>query len=370
MRNKKFSFPVNPLVGSNSLNIISLWRKHKIELAYYPKFILTFLIAVIFEIFNLWERIAIRNRLKVQHFEEPPVFIIGFWRSGTTLLHNLLCNDPKTSYTTTFQVVFPHVTISQAWWLKKLTNLLLPADRPFDNVSMDMDFPQEEEYGLAAMQPFSLYNLFTFPADFDQILKEEFYTGKFNDEQLKIWQKKYKKLISVAMMNTGGTRYMSKNPCNLGRIQLLLSMYPEAKFIFIYRDPYRVAESLYQFILAVFPGTQLQKIPSDYTREKIVMMYAEIMNQYFISKPAIPQNQLIELKMEDFVKDKFTYLKKVYDDLNLTGYENAKPYFEDYLQRNSNYAREPYEIPEEIYHLMNRYASDIIKRLGYEIKEV
>jgi hypothetical protein len=370
MRNKRFSFPVNPLVGSNSLNIIALWRKHKIDLAYYPKFLLTLLISFIFEIFNLWERIVLKNRLKKLHLKEPPVFIIGFWRSGTTLLHNLLCSDPETSYTTTFQVVFPHVTISQAWWLKRVTNALLPPDRPFDNVSMDMDFPQEEEYGLAAMQPFSFYNLFTFPVDFDQILKDEFYTGKLLPIQLKDWQSKYKKLVSIAMINTGGTRYLSKNPCNLGRIELMLKMYPDAKFIFIYRNPYTVVESLYQFMLAVFPGTQLQKIPSDFTREKIVKMYVEIMDQYFNSRSAIPVNQLIEIKMEDFVKDKMTYVKNIYQEFELTGFEIAKPYFEDYLARNSNYSREPYKIQTETYTLMNRYASKIIKRLGYEIQEV
>jgi hypothetical protein len=369
MRSKRFTFPVNPLVGSTVANIVTLWRKHRIDLAYYPKFLLTLLVAGIFEIFNLWERIRLRKRLKGYNLKEPPVFIIGFWRSGTTLLHNLLCKDPHAGYTTTFQVVFPHSTITQAWWLKKLTNLLLPPDRPFDNVSMDMDFPQEEEYGLAAIQSFSLYNLFTFPKDFDQIQMEEFYTAQLDPHQFNKWQHSYHTLVNKAMVNTGGIRYMSKNPCNLGRIELMRSMYPEGQFIFIYRNPYQVVESLYRFMLAVFPGTQLQKVPAEFTREKIVRMYAKIMNQYFISKPVIPIGQLIEIKMEDFVKDKMGYLEKIYINFNIPGFENAKQYFEEYLSEVSNYSREPYETPAETYHLMNQYASDIITRLGYEIIE-
>jgi len=366
MRSKRFSFPVNPLVGSTVSNIISLWKSHKIDLPYYPKFLLTLMVAGILEIFNLWERIILRNRLKVNRMKEPPVFIIGFWRSGTTLLHNILCSDPKAGYTTTFQVVFPHTTITQAWWLKKLTNLLLPSDRPFDNVSMDMGFPQEDEYGLAAMQPFSFYNIFNFPKDFDQILEDELFTGNLNPKALSLWKSNFNLLVEKAMLNTGGSRYMSKNPCNLCRIELLISMYPDARFIFIYRNPYKVAESLYRFVLAIFPGTQLQKVPDDFTREKIVKMYAEIMNQYFTSRPSIPESQLFEIKMEDFVKDKIGYIEMIYQKFNFPDFETAKPFFDEYLLKNSGYSRDPYETPADTYELINRYASDIIERLGYE----
>jgi hypothetical protein len=366
MRSKHFSFPVNPLVGSTVANIISLWRKYKIDLPYYPKFLLTLFVAGIFEVFNLWEKIWLHRRLKKTGMKEPPVFIIGFWRSGTTLLHNLLCKDPRSAYTTTFQVVFPHSTVTQAWWLKKTTNLLLPPDRPFDNVSMDMDFPQEDEYGLAAMQPFSFYNIFNFPRSFDRIYKDEFFIQNLETKDLNKWKYNFNKLIKKAMINTSGSRYISKNPCNLGRIELLLKLFPDAKFIFIYRNPYKVAESLYRFILAIFPGTQLQKVPEDFTREKIVKMYAEIMNQYFISKISIPESQLMEIKMEDFVKDKIGYLEKIYQKFNFPDFEISKTHFENYLSINSNYSRDPYETPAETYELVNRHAPDIFERLGYE----
>ena len=249
---------------------------------------------------------------------------------------------------------------------EKTTNLLLPADRPFDNVSMDMDFPQEDEYGMAAMQPFSFYNIFNFPRDFDKIYKDELFTGNLDSKDLIKWKYNFNKLIKKALINTGGIRYISKNPCNLCRIELLLSMYPDAKFIFIYRNPYKVAESLYRFILAIFPGTQLQRIPADYTREKIVKMYAEIMNQYFIAKISIPESQLIEIKMEDFVKDKIGYLEKIYQKFNFPDFEISKTHFENYLSINSNYSRDPYETPAETYELVNHYAPDVFERFGYE----
>src|SRR5205814_738115 len=37
----------------------------------------------------------------------PPLFILGIWRSGTTLLHNLLAQDSRFAYPNNYQVAYP-----------------------------------------------------------------------------------------------------------------------------------------------------------------------------------------------------------------------------------------------------------------------
>jgi hypothetical protein len=61
-------------------------------------------------------------------------------------------------------------------------------------------------------------------------------------------------------MNTGGVRYVSKNPCNIFRIRTLINLFPDARFIFLYRNPYTVVESLCRFVNAVLPGSELQHL--------------------------------------------------------------------------------------------------------------
>ena len=94
MRSKNFRFPVTALAGSRIAVILAKTRIHRVSPKYYFKFGLTTLVAAIFEIFNLWERLRWRRRLDALKIEKPPVFIVGFWRSGTTLLHNLFSCDP------------------------------------------------------------------------------------------------------------------------------------------------------------------------------------------------------------------------------------------------------------------------------------
>ena len=56
-RNKTFKFPVSVLIGSKPANILQVIKGYRIDLRYYPKFILSFIVSVIFGIMNLWERI-------------------------------------------------------------------------------------------------------------------------------------------------------------------------------------------------------------------------------------------------------------------------------------------------------------------------
>ena len=111
--NRPFRFPVSILIGSTPLNILQVIKGYRIDIRYYPKFLLTFLLSVIFQVMNLVEQLIDKKSLKPSVVKEPPVFIIGFWRSGTTMLHSLLCQDPLAGYVTTFQGVFPNQALTR-----------------------------------------------------------------------------------------------------------------------------------------------------------------------------------------------------------------------------------------------------------------
>ena len=302
MTRTKFAYPITTLAGSTPRNIIALLKKHKPEPRYYFITALTFMVATIFSLFNLVEKWIMGKRIRNFRLTEPPLFIIGFNRSGTTLLHNLLCQDPKAGYTTTFHTVFPHCVLTQKWWLGPMTNLAVPKKRPFDNVSFDMNFPQEEEFALANLQPFSVYNFFLFPSEFDRFIDEDYFTGMLPAMDIERWKTEYHRLVIKSLLDTNGTRYISKNPHNIPRIAILREMYPGSGFVFIYRDPYAVVESLYHFILAIFPGVKLQDVPVDFSRKKIARFYAIAMKQYFEMKEKAGGHCFYEIKMEDFIK--------------------------------------------------------------------
>lgn len=342
---------------------------HRIHKKFRFKFYLSYVITMIFEPFRAWEVMRWRKRIARVTIDKPPVFIIGFWRSGTTLLHNLLCQAPDAAYVSTFQTVFPHLTLSHRRWLKHIVNLFLPEKRPFDNVKFDMDFPQEEEIAMAHIQEMSFYKFWYFPADFEVFNEHDLFFEGADKSSLDRWKKEYKKLISKAILSTGGKRFISKNPSNLGRIDTLLELFPDARFIFTYRDPYKALESFYLFAREVYPGVQLQDVPEGEMRERYIRLFESLIRKYDSEKHLIPQGQLVEIKFEDFISDKMGNLRSIYNKLDLDGWEEAKPAFEKFIGELHGYKTTRYDITPKTVALVNEFLPDKVDEWGYDRRE-
>ena len=96
------------------------------------------------------------RRIAQQPIKDAPIFIIGHWRSGTTLLHELMSLDERFTFPTTYECFVPNHFLISAWfdaWLK----CLLPKQRPMDNMALGWDRPQEDEFALCNMVPQSLF---------------------------------------------------------------------------------------------------------------------------------------------------------------------------------------------------------------------
>jgi hypothetical protein len=365
-KRRKFSFLVTALVGSSVSHLTKTLARHSLDYKYTLRVAITFIVVLILEPFRWWEEVRWKCRIKNTDITTQPVFIIGFWRSGTTLLHTLMCQDPKAAYVTTYQTVFPHHILSHSWWFKPIIGQFWPTHRPFDDVKMGLDLPQEEEIALASLQAISFYNFLYFPKDFEKFYEQElFLKGQDKDLTVK-WKKVYLKLIKKSIINTKRERFISKNPSNMARIGHLLKMFPDAKFVFIYRDPYKTVESFYRFFDEVIPAVQIQASNSGLDMERHVKVYTDMIRHYFENKNLIPPSNLVEVRYEDFRKDPMTGLGHIYSSLGLSGFDMARPYFEKYLKEISEYHQHSWEITPETIELVNRNAGDIVERLGYQ----
>lgn len=369
MRRTRFTFPISTLAGSTPTSILALLKQHRVAPGYFLKFALTFIAAIVFSVFRAIEKLIWGRRIDSVQLKYPPVFIIGFNRSGTTLLHTLLCQDPKAAYTTTLQTVFPYITLSQKWWLGPLANSLVPEKRPFDNVPMNMKFPQEEEFAISNLLPNSVYNFFVFPQDFDRIIEKNYDPTNMTAKERAHWKRTYRALVAKSLINTEGERYISKNPQNLPRIGLLEELYPGSHYIFLYRDPYVVVESLYNFILAIFPGIQLQPVPGTYTRQSVARFYARAMKSYFEMKANPSTPPIMEIRMEEFMKDKIKTLRTIYSFCGMDGFEELVAVFEDYLTKHPVPPHETIHIHPDTVRYVNEYALEFVDRFGYSRRQ-
>lgn len=362
---RKFSFLITVLAGGAVSHVIRQLRNHSTDFKFFGRVFLTVVVCFILEPFRWWEEIAWKRRIRKMKIEKPPVFIIGFWRSGTTLLHNLICQLPGAAYITTYQTVFPNLLLSHSWWFKPIIGKFWPTHRPFDDVKMGMDLPQEEEIALANLQEISFYNFLYFPKDFERFYEKELFMEGLDESKVDAWKAEYVKMIKKACLNVKGDRFISKSPSNMARINRILEVFPDARFIFIYRDPYKSVESFYRFFHEVLPAVEVQDDRGELTRQRVARIYADMIHRYYEEKDLIKPGNLIEIRFEDFKKDMNGNIRDIFERFQIPGFEENAEAFGAYAESQKGQNHAPYEIHPDTVRYVNEYAADIVERLDY-----
>jgi hypothetical protein len=97
-----------------------------------------------------FENLLYRQKISATKID-PPLFILGIWRSGTTHLHNLLAQDDRFAYPNTYQVTFPLTFLTTEKNNARLMGFFIPRKRLMDNVTFGFAEPQEDEFALAVL---------------------------------------------------------------------------------------------------------------------------------------------------------------------------------------------------------------------------
>jgi hypothetical protein len=154
--------------------------------------------------------------------------------------------------------------------------------------------------------------------------------------------------MKSVIFSNNGKRLLLKNPANTTRIKTLLEIFPDANFIHIYRNPYKVYLSTIKMRNNVLEKLALQNASKDEIEEQVINNYIRVMKSYFKQKKLIPKNKFVEVKYEDLVQDPIKQVKKIYSKLNLPGLNSAMPEMKKYLDRQKDYKTNVYKIDKKI----------------------
>jgi len=339
--------PISPLIGSTPSSYIRTMKGRKIERKYYLKTFLTSIIVAISALFQWYEKIYFNVRCKKFTLKSDPVFIIGHWRTGTTYLHNILSQDPQMGFVTTYQTVFPNNLLSK-FLFRTFMKIMIPEKRPGDNVRLNVTFPQEEEFALTNINPWNYYQFMYFPFYYEEYYSKYIRFDNMPDKVYEKWKKDYERLVKKAMINSGGSIPLLKNPCNSGRINVMLEMFPNAKFIFIIRNPVIVFLSSKKFFTELLPTLWFQTMDESDLEEMIFSTFVKLLEDYQNLKPLIPPGNLIEIRFDEYENAPLEFLRNLYNQFNLQGFEHVKHAFIDYVDSLSEYKKNKYIISREL----------------------
>lgn len=350
--------------GSLCNNIKMIWENHGINYRYSLRALKIFLSNLVLLPFRAYEKLKWDKKIEETVIAEPPIFILGHWRCGTTHLHNLLTQDPHFGYVSTLQAFAPDICI-ETKILLPVFKKLLPKKRPFDNMLMSLDLPQEEEYATANLCRLSFYYGYFFPRKMNSIFHQLLFQ-KASDKIIDQWKDVYLKIFKKATLIMNGKPLVIKNPMNMVRIPLLLEMFPGAKFIHIYRNPYLIFYSTVFTFKTMIHSYGLKKITDREIEENVLQFYSKMMRRFWETKDLIPQENFTEVSFEELEKAPLTVMEKIYLELKLPDFAKVKKAIEKYIATQIDYKKNTYLMDQRTNQRIFERWNCIINRLGYE----
>jgi hypothetical protein len=270
---------------------------------------------------------------------EPPIFVLGMWRSGTTHLHNLFAVDDRLAFPNLYQVGYPHTFLGTEAAATRLLGFFLPAKRIQDNMKQGLDLPAEDELALAVTTFRSAYLSSVFPRRADYYDRYATFRNVL-DRDVEQWQQA---LLWFAKKLTWKYHkpLVFKSPLHTGRIKLLLDVFPDARFVHIHRDPYAVFQSSRHTFLAARPFFSLQTITLD-ADERTLLYYRQVFDAFFEERDLIREDRWCEIRYEDLERDPVGEMRKIYEALSLPDFGRVEPAMRDYLASLSGYEKNSY----------------------------
>ncbi|MGH8282088.1 MAG: sulfotransferase family protein, partial [Gammaproteobacteria bacterium] len=247
------------LVGISPAKLIRLLWQHRFRVPprYWRDLGQLLFLSLLTSACNAGDRWRCGRELARTKITLPPVFIVGHWRSGTTLLHKLLSLDTAFCAPTFFECCLPRGFVSGRRILKPRIARHLPGARPSDAAPFGADEPFEDEFVLARETLVSPMLAAVFPES-SAAYRRHLYTHGLTPRELECWRQT---LMDFARKLTlvHGRRLLFKSPAHSCRIPELRQLFPGAKFIAMQRDPLDVIASTLRMEAELVRHNSLQR---------------------------------------------------------------------------------------------------------------
>lgn len=294
-----------------------------------------------------------------------PVFIIGHWRTGTTLLHKLFSLDPHLHAPTLFEVAVPDSFLISRNYYRPIFRLLLSEYRPMDMVKIGMDEPQEDEYALYRLIKNSPLEKLVFPKSGSFFLSTNV---SFVPEpsEMDLWIKSFRNYF-IRLQLRDNRRIVSKNPFNSFRIKILSELYPDARFINLVRHPFDVVPST----VHMWDVVQKQNCLTRFGKKPAAKEVTDVLNKLLLTVEAdrtlVSSSNFCEIRFEDLEQDPGTTLKRIYDQFRMPYPSEMDRKMKEFFSDNINFKKNQFTLSEESLEYICRTLDWFMKKHHYPL---
>ena len=269
---------------------------------------------------------ALKNRLQVVEWRkanpeiaeekiERPIFIVGQPRTGTTILFDLLAQDPALRPPLTWEVDIPcpvprpdtydtDPRIAETQASLEMSEQIIPGFMSFHPMGAQLG---QECVRITASQFCSMifsvqYRL---PTYYRWLLYQADHRPAY----------RYHRIFLQHLQSGVPGQWLLKSPAHLWTLDALFETYPDAMIVQTHRDPLRVVSSLSALT------NHLRRMASDETTvaECAVQSCEEIavgLQRGMTLRDALPPGHVIDVQFVDFMRDPFETIRSLYGQLD------------------------------------------------------
>lgn len=250
-----------------------------------------------------------------------PVFIIGLPRTGSTFLHQLMAQDVNNRtipYWESFDPVKP--LVSEDRRAAKVDKMLTQMEgvAPGYHAIHPMTAKAPEECVALFMN-----NLRTL--QFDIQYRASGYVNWLFEQEASIAYGDYlKQLKMIQYYRRSGERFLLKDPTHACHLDTVLNCFPNAKIIFIHRDPvYSLSSicSLYAYTRAIFSDTVNA---TEIGKEVLGGYWPKTIDKIMSARASLPDSQFIDLRQRDLARDPIATVASAYEKWGYELNDDAK----------------------------------------------
>ncbi|MBM4267124.1 MAG: sulfotransferase [Deltaproteobacteria bacterium] len=250
---------------------------------------------------------------------EPPIVIVGQGRTGTTILYDLLAQDPAHRVPLTWEVDHP---------LPPPETATYETDPRIAQVQAQLDMVDLVIPGLRQMHPMGAqlaqecvritggdFRSMIFPT---QYRIPSYAKWLLEEADMDSAYRYHRRFLQVLQSRHHRERWVLKSPGHVWCLGDLLAEYPDALLVQTHRDPLRIIASVSSLIAT------LRKLATDHTSiPEIAPEFGEYiqegLDRSLIARQdgAVSADRVVDLQFASFMKDPFVTIRQIYDRLDL-----------------------------------------------------
>lgn len=314
-------------------------------------------------VWRWWQWLLVGWRAERTRIEHEPLFILGHWRAGTTLLHELLVLDDRHTYPTTYQCLVPNHFLLTERFAQRWLRFLLPSRRPMDNMPTGWQRPQEDEFALCNLGLPSPYLTIAFPNHAPQDPQYLTLEG-VSRRGLERWKRKFLRFLRHITYRDP-RRIVLKSPPHTCRIKTLLEMFPGAQFVHIVRDPFTVFASTLHLWKKLYAVHGLQRPAYEGLEDHVFETFERMYRSFEAQRQLIAPENFCEVRYEDLVQDTIGNVRTVYQKLDLGDFDKVLPLLEAFVATTEGYRTNQYHLSPELRDKIARRWGPWMQPYGY-----